>query len=106
MPEVVDASQQSGAYKVLLHGRDINKVEHKSEVITLNADGTVNGDYTGIWACADGVNVTLTLGEHTYTGVMHTALDASQRTWVTCISALDEEGAALWATRAYSNYKD
>ena len=106
MPEVVDASQQSGAYKVLLHGRDINKVEHKSEVITLNADGTVNGDYTGIWACADGVNITLTLGEHTYTGVMHTALDASQRTWVTCISALDEEGAALWATRAYSNYKD
>lgn len=106
MPEVVDASQQSGAYKVLLHGRDINKVEHKSEVITLNADGTVNGDYTGTWACADGVNVTLTLGEHTYTGVMHTALDASQRTWVTCISALDEEGAALWATRAYSNYKD
>ncbi len=106
MPEVVDASQQSGAYKVLLHGRDINKVEHKSEVITLNADGTVNGDYTGTWACADGVNVTLTLAEHTYTGVMHTALDASQRTWVTCISALDEEGAALWATRAYSNYKD
>ena len=106
MPEVVDASQQSGAYKVLLHGRDINKVEHKSEVITLNEDGTVTGDYTGTWACADGVNVTLTLGEHTYTGVMHTALDASQRTWVTCISALDEEGAALWATRAYSNYKD
>ena len=105
-PEVVDASLQSGVYKVLLHGRDINKVEHESEIITLNADGSVTGDYTGTWACDDGVNVRLVLGEHTYIGVMHIALDSSQRTWVTSISALDEEGAALWATRAYSNYKD
>ena len=106
MPETVDASLMGGAYKVLLHERDINKVEHESQLITLNADGTVSGDLNGTWSCEDGVNVTLTLGEHTYCGVMHTALDASQRTWVSCISALDEEGAALWATRAYSNYKD
>ena len=105
-PQAVDASQQTGLYKVLLHGRDINKVEHESEEITLNADGTITGAYTGAWACADGVNVTLTMGGHTYTGVMHTALDSAQRTWVSCISALDEEGAALWATRAYSNYID
>ena len=105
-PETVDASLQLGVYKVLLHGRDINKVEHESEIITLNADGTITGDYTGTWVCEDGVNVTIIMDGHTYTGVMHTALDASQRTWVTCISALDEEGAALWATRAYSNYKD
>ncbi len=106
MPQTVDASLQTGAYKVLLHQRDINKVEHESQLITLNADGTVSGDLTGTWRCEDGVNITLTLGEHTYCGVMHTALDASQRTWVSCISALDETGAALWATRAYSNYKD
>ena len=105
-PEAVDASLQGGVYKVLLHGRDINKVEHESEIITLNVDGSVTGDYTGTWTCDDGVNVRLFLGEHTYTGVMHIALDSSQRTWVTSISALDEEGAALWATRAYSNYKD
>ena len=91
---------------MLLHGRDINTVEHESEIITLNADGSITGDYTGTWACDDGVNVRLVLGEHTYIGVMHIALDSSQRTWVTSISALDEEGAALWATRAYSNYKD
>ena len=102
-PETVDASLQTGAYKVLLHGRDINKAEHESQVMTLNADGTVTGDHTGTWACEDGVNVQLTLDGLAYTGVMHTALDASQRTWVTCISALDENGAALWATRAYSN---
>lgn len=102
-PETVDASLQTGAYKVLLHERDINKAEHESQVMTLNADGTVTGDHTGTWSCEDGVNVQLTLDGLAYTGVMHTALDASQRTWVTCISALDENGAALWATRAYSN---
>ena len=104
-PQPVDASLQGGSYKVLLHQRDINKVEHESKVITLNADGTITGDHTGTWSCADGVNVTLTMDGLNYTGVMHTALDASQRMWVTCISALDENGAALWATRTYSNYK-
>ena len=104
-PQPVDTSLQGGSYKVLLHQRDINKVEHESKVITLNVDGTITGDHTGTWSCADGVNVTLTMDGLNYTGVMHTALDASQRMWVTCISALDENGAALWATRTYSNYK-
>ena len=105
MPQAVDAALMDGAYKVLLHQRDINKVEHESEVIELHADGTVSGAYTGTWQCEDGINVLMTLDGLNYTGVMHTALDASQRTWVTSISALDNTGAALWATRAYSNYK-
>ena len=105
MPEKVDASLMPGAYKLLLHQRDINKTEHESVTVTLNADGTVSGEHTGTWQCEDGTNITLTLDGLHYSGVMHTALDSSQRTWVTCISALDENGAALWATRAYSNYK-
>ena len=105
MPQRVAADVQPGVYKVLLHERDINTVEHKSKLITLQSDGTVTGDLNGTWRCEDGVNVTMTLAGHTYTGVMHTALDASQKTWVTSISALDETGAALWAYRAYINYK-
>ena len=104
-PQPVEEALQPGVYKLLLHQRDINTVEHTSEVVTLNADGTITGDYTGTWACEDGVNVTITMEGHTYSGVMHTALDSAQKTWVTSISALDETGAALWATRAYINYK-
>ena len=106
MPEKVEASLMPGSYKLLLHQRDINKVEHESTLVTLNADGTITGDHTGSWVCTDGWNVTLTVDGLTYTGVMHTALDSAQKTWVTCISALDESGAALWATRTYSNYKN
>ena len=43
MPQPVASDAMCGVYKVLLHGRDINKVEHESQVITLNADGTVTG---------------------------------------------------------------
>ncbi|MBE5795938.1 MAG: glycoside hydrolase family 43 protein [Clostridiales bacterium] len=99
MPQPVSEDAMSGVYKVLLHGRDINKVEHESEVITLHADGTVSGALTGTWACTDGVNVTMTLEGLKYTGVMHTALEAGQKNWATCISAIDENGASLWAVR-------
>lgn len=99
MPQPVSADAMCGVYKVILHGRDINRVEHESQVMTLNADGTVSGDLTGTWACADGVNVTLTLEGVGYTGVMHTALEAGQKNWASCISALDESGASLWAVR-------
>lgn len=98
-PQAVAADAMCGVYKVLLHGRDINRVEHESQAITLNADGTVTGDLTGTWACSDGVNVVMTLEGLSYTGVMHTALEAGQKNWATCISALDENGAALWAVR-------
>ncbi len=99
MPQPVAAEAMCGVYKVLLHGRDINTVEHESQVITLNADGTVTGDLNGTWQCTDGVNVTMTLEGLSYTGVMHTALEAGQKNWATCITALDESGAALWAVR-------
>jgi len=98
-PQPVSSDVMCGVYKVLLHGRDINKVEHESEVITLHADGTVSGALTGTWACTDGVNVTMTLEGLKYTGVMHTALEAGQKNWATCISAIDENGASLWAVR-------
>lgn len=99
MPTSVDTGAQSGLYKVLLHGRDINRKEHVSQLAALGADGAVTGDLSGTWSCQDGVNVTLTLEGKTYHGVMHTAWDSNQEAWVTMLSALDEEGAALWGIR-------
>lgn len=99
-PAPVAAEKRAGIYKLLLHEHDINTVEHTSVTVTLNEDGTISGDLAGTWACEDGVNVTITLGETTYTGIMHTALDTSQSNWATCVSALDDTGAALWAIRA------
>ena len=99
-PKPVAEEARGGIYKLLLHEHDINTVEHQSVPVTLEADGTVTGSMEGTWVCEDGVNVTITLGETVYKGIMHTALDAGQSNWATCITALDDTGAALWAIRA------
>lgn len=91
---------QAGRYKVLLHGRDINGVEHVSELCALHADGTVSGAYTGEWTCGDGRNFAITLDGKAYRGVLHTGWDENQEQWVTMFTALDEAGAALWGVRA------
>ena len=98
--KAVASDAQAGLYKVLLHERDINTVEHVSTLATLNADGTVTGSHSGTWQCSDGQSITLTLDGVTYTGVMHTACDWEQGVWTTCFTALDETGAAVWGIRA------
>lgn len=99
MPAPVAAEERCGLYKVLFHQRDINTEMHHSQLMTLHDDGTVSGDVTGRWQCDDGQTLTLTLNGTVYTGVMHTACDAEQKSWCTCLTALDDSGAAVWAIR-------
>ena len=96
----VDPEKQTGTYKVILHGRDINKTEHTSLNVTLGQDGTLSGALTGTWECtAEGVFRCEVEGQ-TYTGVMTWALDSKENKWVPCFTALDETGAALWGSHA------
>jgi arabinan endo-1,5-alpha-L-arabinosidase len=100
MPEPVPAEEQPGRYKVILHGRDINAVEHSSVTVTLGEDGTVTGALSGEWECADGATFRCTLDGKTYHGIMSTALNTREKTCVPCFTALDESGAALWGIQA------
>ena len=100
MPETVPRDQQTGVYKLIFHERDINKTEHSSVTAVLGPDGSISGDVSGTWACEDGETFRCEIGEHRYTGVMTTALDKRENTWVTCFTALDESGAALWGSHA------
>lgn len=90
------AGNQTGMYKVILHGRDINKTEHTSQLITLNADGTVTGELTGEWECQPDGTFTCRLADIRYTGVMAMALDSRESVWTACFTALDDTGASLW----------
>ena len=100
MPEAVKAEEQTGLYKVILHGRDINAEEHTSVTVTLKADGTAEGGLSGTWECPDGHTFRCVLDGQEYHGIMNTVLDKREKTWVTCFSALDGSGAALWGTHA------
>ena len=98
-PETVPADRQAGVYRVVLHERDINKTEHTSRTVTLEESGAVTGDLTGEWSCPDGTRFECTLDGAVCRGVMTTAFDSEEKAWVTCFSALDETGAAVWGTR-------
>lgn len=96
----VEASARTGTYKVILHGRDFNSTEHSSQLLTLEADGSVSGEGEGCWEYGEGNSFTLLLDGVTYRGVMHRALDAAQKTWSTCFTALDASGEAVWGVHA------
>ena len=100
MPEAVPAEAQTGLYKIILHERDINKTEHTSRTATLNADGTVTGELTGSWSCEDGTVFRCEMDGISYLGVMNLAWDSREEAWVTCFTALDGTGAALWGSHA------
>ena len=92
--------ERPGSYKIILHGRDINRSEHSSIAVTLREDGTVDGALTGTWQCGDGLTFRCQLDGTDYTGIMTRAYDNRENTWVTCFTALDASGAALWGSHA------
>ena len=99
MPEAVPEEECSGGYKVILHGRDINKEEHSSCLVTLEADGTISGELTGRWEQGEGTSFICELEGKRYFGVMTTVLDSTEKIWVPCFTALDETGSAVWGCK-------
>ena len=100
MPEAVSEEKRPGLYKIVLHGRDINKTEHTSRTVVLEADGRITGGGTGSWSCEDGKTFRCELDGTAYSGVMNLAWDSRENAWVACFTAMDETGAALWGTHA------
>ena len=97
--EAPRAEHRSGVYKILFHEHDINSVEHISQIAALHDDGTVEGACEGTWESAEDGTVRLTLNGETYAGVFTRALDGAQSAWVTCFTALNEKGEAVWGIR-------
>ena len=89
-----------GVYKVLFHKHDINRTAHVSVMAALKPDGTVDGACEGTWESGDDGTVRLTLDGESYTGVFTRCLDDAQGAWVTCFTALNEKGEAVWGIRA------
>lgn len=96
----VAADQQPGQWQMLLHGQDINHVEHLSQACTLHEDGRITGAYAGSWQSADGLHISLELGGQAYAGVLQYAYDEAQAAWLPVISALDAQGHSLWGIKS------
>ena len=97
---VPSEQEQTGLYKIILHGRDINHTEHTSQTVTLEEGGTVTGAMQGTWQCDENGVFRCEIDGTAYTGVMTQALDSKENVWVTCFTAMDEAGGALWGSHA------
>jgi beta-xylosidase len=73
LSESVDSADYVGEYDMIIHKMDIdyaNLSTNKPEMVTLNADGTITGDYEGTWSIEEGTSyITLEFGGETYKGV-------------------------------------
>ncbi len=97
--EAPPEENRPGMYKVLFHEHDINSVEHVSVTAALYPDGRVEGDCAGTWESAPDGEVCLVLNGEAYRGVFTRCLDGAQSAWVSCFTALNEKGEAVWGIR-------
>ena len=99
-PVPLTEDRLAGVYKIVCHGRDVNRVEHASVCISLNPDGTVAGEWSGTWAYGDDFSATLTIDGVSYTGVFRMGYDARQNAWMPCGTAMSPDGACVWLVQS------
>src|SRR5690606_21776294 len=91
-----------GAYKLINHGKDISTVVHESELVTLLADGGVEGGgpaTSGSWTLSGDHHLAITLGGILYRGVVSHQWDDDNRVWVRAFSALSGAGVSVWGSQ-------
>ena len=72
-----------------------------SEMITLNKDGTVTGDYTGTWELK-GSYFTIKIGDKEYKGVALKQYDeGNPRTNTTVFTAIGKDNRTVWGSKIY-----
>lgn len=75
-----------------------------SEMITLNKDGTVTGDYEGTWELKD-TYFTIKIGDNEYKGVALQQYDEGYpRTYTTVFTASGKDNRTVWGSKIY--YED
>ena len=97
--EAPDVSNRPGKYKVLFHEHDINRTAHVSKTAVLKADGTVEGAASGAWESDPDGTARLVLEGDTFRGAFIRGYDEAQGAWVSCFTALNENGEAVWGIR-------
>ena len=91
-----------GNYEMILHTYAMdfaNLAYNEAETITLNADGTISGAYTGTWSATAGTPyVTLVIGNETYKGVFTEQVVDGSNITVMCFTATSQSGVSIWGS--------
>lgn len=96
----VDAGDLVGAYRVINHGKDINRTAHHSSYMQLTSDGKVQGAYSGTYSITATNQLTLSLDmAGTFKGALSWQYDDNRGALVPTFSAINSDGAALWGSK-------
>lgn len=91
-----------GEYQVLLHkyGTNYAAMEIVTPVnITLKADGSITGAYTGTWSITSGSFVNITLDGVTYQGVLVRQMVDGAAMETLCFTAAAANGVNIWGSK-------
>ncbi|MFQ9933933.1 MAG: lipocalin-like domain-containing protein, partial [Lachnospiraceae bacterium] len=96
------ADEVTGTYDILIHKQSINYGQLECvtpEEITLNADGTVSGSYTGTWTMDEGSPyVTIAIGGVEYKGVFIKQYMEDTKYETMCFTLLGDNEVELWGS--------
>lgn len=102
-------TEMTGTYEVLFHKQSINYTGLEcvtAQALTLNADGTVTGDYTGTWSAeAESPYVTMVLGGVEYNGVFVKQYMEDTKYETMCFTILGDNEVEMWGSK-YLTGKD
>jgi arabinan endo-1,5-alpha-L-arabinosidase len=89
-----------GDYQLVNHGKDISSTIKKSQLISLNANGSISGAVTGSWALVGANQVEITIaGSPVYKGVFLNQWDETSKSYVMTFSALSNQGVAIFGSK-------
>lgn len=95
----VTAAQAAGAYKAVLHGKDITTTLKASEALRLDSGGAMTGALAGTWTHRGNNLVDITLSGTIYRGVLSRQWNANANAFVVTFSAMTTAGTTLWGIR-------
>ena len=113
----VAVNQIPGVYQLLVHNYRLDHRKKELSIpveVTLHADGTISGSYSGKWAVVDGASyITLTIGTTQYKGVMvdqvmesnttqwpSTTFAGNAKNQTVAFTALAKNGVTVWGYRS------
>ena len=100
----------AGDYKFLLHRYGLNHTNKelaKPVDITLNANGTISGQYNGTWELEEGTcYATITASNVTYKGVMVMQMMEPKKQQAICFTGVSNGGSTAWAYKMVDTLPD
>jgi arabinan endo-1,5-alpha-L-arabinosidase len=99
----------AGEYDTILHSyvQNYANLDYATPLqISLNADGTITGTYTGTWSVdSDNPYINLYMDGHTYKGVLVEQKVDNENYSTLCFTAVNEEGLCIWGSMAADSKK-